>query len=172
LHFSGSWSIKKLKGKSLFITHDDTTTRHACFYIYPFLFFCHQHTLALLSLLQPLRMGLCDARDERNETTNDLLYTWLLSAGFSHGGREGGKAKSDDKRTLFHGFWETDTAVSYDCLLCGCFWLWVQCSASWLVCLPILLCAPTMPDYPFLEIAKMAFSFVCALAFSFVCTLI
>jgi hypothetical protein len=53
-----------------------------------------------------------------------------------------------------------DTAVSYDLRIA--FGLDAVHSGS----------AFHMPDYPFLEIAKMAFSFVCALAFSFVCTLI
>lgn len=150
--------------------------------LHPFLFFCHQHTLALLSLLQPLRMGLCDARDERNETTNDLLYTWrdgkspgvfcfwLLSAGFSHGGREGGKANQTTKELWFHGFWENGSRrpTMIACFACGLlFWLGAQSYDGMPTC-TILLPRIHMPDYPFLRNSRKRRS-VCFFALCFSC---
>jgi hypothetical protein len=90
---------------------------------------------------------------------------WLLSAGFSHGGRDGGKeGEPDDKRTLFHGFGKTD----YGGYCLRLLLTWAQGMLVHKLAMPAL--RTDMPDYPFLEIANTAFSFVHALAFSFLCT--
>ena len=108
---------------------------------------------------------------------NDLRYTrrdgnhqGFLAFGFfqqdSHtaGAMGERKANQTTKRTLFHGFEKTD----YGGYCLRLLLTWAQGMLVHKLAMPAL--RTDMPDYPFLEIANTAFSFVYALAFSFLCT--